>query len=164
MLFGVRVQSVLLLLRLTIPLKPSRDPIVSVDVPVEPARTVTLVGAAEMLKSCTTKLTVRLCESEALVPVTEMWIVPVVVIVHESVELPEAVMVGGDREQDEVLFVDRLTTPENPFRAETVMVVAPAEPALTVTVEGAAVNAKSRTMIVIVREWESDALVPVMLT
>ena len=54
MLFGVRVQSVLLLLRPTMPLKPFNDPIVSVDVPVEPARTVTLVGAVVMLKSCTT--------------------------------------------------------------------------------------------------------------
>jgi hypothetical protein len=84
--------------------------------------------------------------------------------VHESVALPEPVMLDGDRVHDEVLFVARLTTPEKPFRAETVMVEVPAEPALTVTVNGAPVSAKSRTMYVTVREWESDGLVPVTFT
>ena len=97
-------------------------------------------------------------------PVTPMWTVPALVIVQESVALPGAVRLEGDRVQNEVLFVARMTTPEKLFRDETVIVEVPAEPALTVTVDGAAVNAKSRTLYVTVREWESDVLVPVTLT
>jgi hypothetical protein len=52
-LVGVRVHAVLLLDRLTRPLKLFRELIVMVEVPVEPARTVTDPGLAVIVKSWT---------------------------------------------------------------------------------------------------------------
>ena len=75
-------------------------------------------------------------------PVTPTWTVPAAAKVHERVELPEPVTLVGAREHD-VLLVVRATTPANPLRPVTVMVEVPAEPALTVTLAGAAVIVKS---------------------
>jgi len=44
--------------RLATPLKPCRAPTVIVEVPGTPARTVTAVGLAETVKSCTVYVTV----------------------------------------------------------------------------------------------------------
>ena len=63
---------------------------------------------------------------------------------HDSVEVPEPVTLVGLTEHD-VLLVARLTTPENPFTAVTVIVEVAAVPALTVTDVGLAVIVKSWT-------------------
>ncbi len=57
-LVGVRVQvspvvGLMFDVKLTIPLKPLREVMVMVEVPATPARTVTVVGLAEMVKSWT---------------------------------------------------------------------------------------------------------------
>ncbi len=57
MLIGVIVQEVLLLPRLTMLAKPLTAPTVIVEVTTEFALTVTLVGFAARVKSCTTKVT-----------------------------------------------------------------------------------------------------------
>jgi hypothetical protein len=46
----------------------------------------------------------------------------------------------------EVLFVPKLTTPANPFRAATVIAEVPGEPTLTVMLVGLAAMAKSWTV------------------
>ncbi len=58
MLIGDIVQAVLLLTRLMMLAKPLTAPTVIVEVPAEFALTVTLVGFAVRVKSCTTKVTV----------------------------------------------------------------------------------------------------------
>ena len=52
-LVGLTVHDVLLVARLTTPAKPFNPVIVIVEVPAEPARTVTLAGLAVIVKSCT---------------------------------------------------------------------------------------------------------------
>ena len=74
-LVGVRVQvkpvaGETAAVRLTIPLKPCRPVTVIVDVPEAPARIVTVVGLAAIVKSWTVKFTVAECDSPLLVPVT----------------------------------------------------------------------------------------------
>ncbi len=70
---------------------------------------------------------------------------------QDSVALPEPVTLVGATEQ-EVLFVVRLTTPANPFRAAIVMLEVPAAPTLTLTLVGLAAIVKSWTMKVTVTE------------
>jgi hypothetical protein len=53
-LVGERVHEVLLVVRSTTPAKPLRPVMVMVEVLVEPALTVTVVGLAVIVKSCTT--------------------------------------------------------------------------------------------------------------
>jgi len=50
-LVGLSVQAVLLLARLTVPVNPLSGVIVIVEVPADPALTVTLVGLAVIVKS-----------------------------------------------------------------------------------------------------------------
>jgi len=69
-LVGATEHEVLLVVRLTTPAKPFNPVIVIVEVPAEPARTVTLVGLAAMVKSWTTNVTVTEWDKLALVPVT----------------------------------------------------------------------------------------------
>ena len=57
-LIGVIMQEVLLLPKLTMLPKPLTAPTVIVEVPAEFALTVTLVGFAARVKSCTTKVAV----------------------------------------------------------------------------------------------------------
>ena len=57
-LVGDKVHDVLLVVRLTTPANPLRAVIVIVEVPAEPALTVTLVGLAVIVKSWTTNVTV----------------------------------------------------------------------------------------------------------
>jgi hypothetical protein len=69
-LVGETVQNdVVLVARLTTPVKPFTALIVAVDVPPAFTFTLTLVGLAAIVKSWTTNVTVAECESEPLVPV-----------------------------------------------------------------------------------------------
>jgi hypothetical protein len=85
------------------------------------------------------------------VPVTPTCNVPANAKVHDNVALPEPVRLVGETVH-EVLLVARLTTPARPFSAATVIVDAPGEPALTVTLVGLADMAKSWTTYVTVAE------------
>jgi hypothetical protein len=66
--------------------------------------------------------------------------------VQDSVELPEVVTLAGVSVQA-VLLLARLTVPVNPLRGVIVIVEVPAEPALTVTLVGLAVMAKSTAAV-----------------
>ena len=77
-----------------------------------------------------------------LVPVTVTWTVPAVVNVQDSADVPDPVTLVGVSVH-EVLLVARLTTPAKPFRADSVTVEVPGEPALTVTLAGLATIVKS---------------------
>jgi len=114
-LVGDTVHDVLLVARLTTPAKPFTAEIVIVEVPEEPAFTVTLVGDAVIVKSWTTNVTVTECDRDPLVPVTKTCLLPVEVNVHDSVALPEPVTLVGDTAHDAVVLVTRLTTPAKPF-------------------------------------------------
>jgi hypothetical protein len=146
------VHDVLLVVRLTTPAKPLRAVIVIVEVPAEPALTVTLVGVAVIVKSWTTKVTVTEWDREPLVPVTETCLLPVDVKVQDSVELPEPVTLVGETVQDAVVLVTRLTTPAKPFRPVTVIAEVPAALTLTLTLVGLAAIVKSWTTYVTVTE------------
>ena len=69
--------------------------------------------------------------------------VPVVVKVHDNVELPEPVTLVGETLHEAVVLVARLTTPVNPFRAVIVIVDVPAALTFTLTLVGLAVIVKS---------------------
>ena len=114
-LVGDRVHDVLLVVRLTTPAKPFTAVIVIVEVPAEPALTVTLVGDAVIVKSWTTNVTVTECDRDPLVPVTKTCLLPVEVNVQDRVALPEPVTLVGERVHDAVVLVTRLTTPAKPF-------------------------------------------------
>lgn len=62
--------------------------------------------------------------------------------VHESVELPEPVMLVG-LAAHAVLLVAKLTTPAKPFCAEMVTIEVPILPALAMTVAGVRLIVKS---------------------
>ena len=70
---------------------------------------------------------------------------------HESVEVPDPVMVVGLSVHD-VLLVVRVATPAKPFSAVSVIVEVPAALTLTVTLDGAAAIVKSWTTNVTVVE------------
>jgi hypothetical protein len=81
-----------------------------------------------------------------LVPVTPTLNVPVEENVQDNVAPPEPVTLVGPTEH-EVLLVDKLTTPENPFSEVTVILDAPEVLALTVSLDGLAVREKSRAKV-----------------
>jgi hypothetical protein len=89
---------------------------------------------------------------------------PVEVKVQERVELPEPVTLVGERLQDEVVFVTRLTTLANPFTAPTVTVDVPAVLTIRLALDGLAAIVKSWMLNVTVRVWVRDPLVPVTMT
>jgi hypothetical protein len=163
MLIGVIVQEVLLVARLTMLAKPLTAPTVMVEVPAEFALTVTLVGFAVRLKSCTTKVTVTEWESDALVPVTVTLLLPVDVNLHERVEFPGLVTLVGLRLQEE-LFDVRLTVPAKPVTAPMMMVDVPVVLMLTSMLEELAAIVKSWTATVTFTEWIAEPLVPVTRT
>jgi len=76
MLVGLRVQvsplaGEILLVRLTVPVKPLRAMTVIVDVPATPGVVLTVVGLANIWKSTTwTVIVAVVCDSVPLVPVT----------------------------------------------------------------------------------------------
>lgn len=72
-LAGVRVHDVLLVARLTRPLKPLIGERVIVEVPDEFTLALTLAGLTVSVKSCTTNVTVTVWERVPLVPVTPTW-------------------------------------------------------------------------------------------
>ena len=78
--------------------------------------------------------------------------VPVVVKVHDNVELPEPVTLVGDTLQEAVVLVARLTTPAKPFCPVMVIVEVPAALTFTLTLVGLATIVKSCTMYVTVTE------------
>jgi hypothetical protein len=143
---GDTVHEVLLVARLTILPKPFRLVMVTVDMPAEPALVVTLVGLAVIVKSWTTNVTVVLWARLELVAVTPTWSVPTELNVQDNVAFPEPVTLVGDREHDEVVFVDMLTRPPNPFAGLIVIVEVPGELTSTLTLTGLAAIAKSCTM------------------
>lgn len=79
--------------------------------------------------------------SDPLVPVTVTWTSWAVLKVHDSPAVPLAETLFGVRVQD-VLLLARFTV-KDPWNSFTVMVEAPALPALTVTLVGLAVTEKS---------------------
>ena len=119
-------------------------------------------GAAAIVKSWTTNVTVAECERLALVPVILTWNVMGDVNVQDRVELPEPVMLGGNRLQ-KVLFVPRLTIPAKPLTVVIVMIEVPAALTFTSTLVGFAASVKSWTTNVTITEWDRLALVPIML-
>jgi len=69
-------------------------------------------------------------------------LLPVVVNVHDRVELPDPVTLVGETLHD-VLLVARPTTPAKPLTADIVMLDVPAAFTLTVTLVGLAAIVKS---------------------
>jgi len=144
-LVGETVHDVLLVIKLTKPVKPLTAATVTVEVPGALALTVTEVGLAAMAKSCTTKVTITEWDREPLAPVTNTCLVPVEVNVHDNVALPEPVKLAGETVHDAVVLVARLTTPAKPLTADIVMVDVPAAFTFTLTLVGLAVIVKSWT-------------------
>ena len=74
MLVGLRVHvrpaGETLLVSVTVPVKPWTGATVMVELAVAPATTVALVGLVVTVKSFTVTVTVAVCDSEPLVPVT----------------------------------------------------------------------------------------------
>jgi len=135
--------------RPTTPLKPCRAVTVIVDIPGTPARIVTVVGLAAIVKSCTVNVRVAECESEPLVPSTVTVYDPADPE-QDTVEVPEPVMLGGVRVHVRPVVGDadavRLTVPVNPFTGVTVIVEVPLAPARTMTLVGLAATVKSCTV------------------
>jgi hypothetical protein len=100
--------------RVTVPVKPLMGERFMVEEPEAPALTVTETGLDAIAKSWTMYSTVAVRDRLPLVPVTIMWFVNVDEKVHDRVALPDPVTLVGTVVHD-VLFVVRLTTPENPF-------------------------------------------------
>lgn len=83
---------------------------------------------------------------------------------QDNVALPDPVTLLG-LTVHEVLFVVKLTTPVKPFCAVIVMVEVPATLALTVTLVGLALIAKSGPVATVTMAWRiRPALVPVTVT
>ena len=153
-----------LVVRVTVPVNPLTGDTVIVAVPDAPALIVMDVELALMVKSWTVNVMGPAeWDSPPLVPVTETRKVPVLAKVHDNVLMPEPVMVDGPRVHA-ALLADRLTVPLKPLRPVTVIVEVPAELTFTVTDVGLALIVKSWTTNVTVTEWDIDPLVPVTVT
>jgi hypothetical protein len=172
-LVGVRVQiAVSLLARFTTPAKPLSPSIVIVDAAGVPASTVTLVGLAVTVKSCTVNVAVVEWVSVPLVPVTVTWSVPDEVNVQLRLtelegEMRVSVTLALLREQPGPPFWESATVPVKPFTAVTVMLETPVELASRVTEVGLAEIVKSWiefTLTWTTTWWESRPLVPVTFT
>jgi hypothetical protein len=156
MLEGVRVHvrpaGDTALVRATVPVNPFTGATVIVEVAATPTFTLTLVGLAVTVKSgiATLNVTVALCDNVPLVPVTVTTKLPLVVAVHDRVEVPEPVTLVGVRVHvmpvAGLLVEAKLTTPANPFTAVTVIVEVPAWLTLTATLVGLATIVKSCTV------------------
>jgi len=130
--------------RFTVAENPLSGATVIVESPGAFVCAVTVAGLADIVKSCTLKPTVAVCERPPMVPVTVTVTVPAAVNVHDSVELPNPVTVDGVRVHA-VLSLVSATLPAKPLIGETVILDEPAEPTSTVAVDGAAVRVKSVT-------------------
>jgi hypothetical protein len=145
-LVGATEQEVLLVARPTTPAKPFWPVTVILEVPAALTFTLTLVGLAAIVKSCTTKVTVTLWERLPLVPVTPTWTVETAVNVHDRVELPDVVTLDGVSVHA-VLLLARLTVPVNPLSGVIVIVEDPAAFTFTGTLVGLALIAKSTAAV-----------------
>jgi len=119
--------------------------IVIVEVPVELARSVMVVGFAVIAKSCDVNETVAETVLGPFVPVTVTVETPEDPE-HDRVEVPEVprtMLVGDSVQVRPLLGVTedaRLTVPVKPLWVVTVIVEVPAVPARTVTTVGLAVT------------------------
>ena len=153
-----------LVVRVTVPVNPLTGDTVIAAVPDAPALIVMDVVLAVMVKSWTVNVMGPVeWDSPPLVPVTVTWKVPVLVKVQDNVLEPEPMMVDGLK-LHAALLADRLTLPAKPFRPVTVIVEVPAELTFIVTDVGLADIVKSWTMNVTVTEWDITPLVPVTNT
>src|SRR6266516_5343550 len=145
----VRPAGATVLVRVTVPVKPLTGATVMVEVAATPTFTLALVGLAVTVKSgtATLNITVVLWDSAPFVPVTVTTKLPLVVAVHESVEVPGPVTLVGVRVQampvPASLVEVKLTTPANPLTAVTAIVEVPARLMLTGTLVGFAAIVKS---------------------
>jgi hypothetical protein len=103
---------------------------------------VTVVGIALIEKSWIVKVTLAECERPPLEPVTATGTFVGELNEHERVEMPEPVMLVGDRVHPVLLLV-RTTTPAKPFCPVNVIVDVTEDPAFPVTLVGLAVMVKS---------------------
>ena len=92
---------------------------------------------------------------------TSTCLLPVEVKVQERVELPAPVTLVGERLQDEVVLVTRLTMPANPFTAPIVIVDVPAVLTIRLGLDGLAAIVKSWMLKMTMSECVRDPLVPV---
>lgn len=134
----------------TVPVKLFTDDTEIIDVPAVPVFTVTSVGMAEIVKSpapTTVKATVAECASEPLAPVTITVKLPVVDAVHESVTVPEVIVLLRTmlvalsvhvRPVDGETVSLNVTVPVKPLIAAKVMVEVPGVPTATLTDVGLA--------------------------
>jgi hypothetical protein len=142
--------------RLTVPVNPLCAATVIVEVPLTPARTVTLVGFAVTVYGVPElTVTVALVVKPLPVPVTVTVKVPGEEEVQDRVEAPVAdallsVTLFGERVQarpaDGEIAVVRLTVPANPLRPVTVMAEFPLPPEGKFRVVGLAATVKSCTV------------------
>jgi len=132
--------------RATVPVNPLRGATVIVEVPATPEFTVTLVGLAARVKSCT--ITLTLVELVVL-PLTAFTVTVKVPAepLHDNAEVLVAgttTLVGVNLQDSApgppVTVVERLTVPVKVPLATTVMVEVAAVPALTVTLVGLALR------------------------
>jgi len=141
-----------------VPVKPFTGVMVMVELPEGDAFTV--VGLAVIVKSVGVKVTVVVCDSEPLVPVTVT--VVVVVKVQESVALPDPVTLFGLR-LHAALLADKPTAPLKLLSAATLIIDAAVFP-VEITEVGFAFKTKSSTWKVVVAECKREPLVPVTTT
>jgi hypothetical protein len=146
--------------KVTVPAKPLTPDIVTVEFPALPTVILTVEGLAEMVKSWTMKVTVVECDLGPLAPVTVTCTVEAEPKAHESVPLPEPVMVEGVTVQ-EVLLVAKFTSPANPLEGATLMLEVPGVPTFRITDVGLEAIAKSVTVNVTATECDRPLLVPV---
>lgn len=152
----------------TVPLKPPSELTVIVLVPDDPWRMVMLVGLAVSVKSCTLTVTIVVCDSDPLVPVTVTVYVPPIPL-HCSRLVPDPVTLVGLRVHVSPLLgeidVARVTVPVNPLTAVIVIVELAFTPGVVLTVVGLANIWKSVTWTnIILVAWDSEPLVPVTVT
>jgi hypothetical protein len=83
----------------------------------------------------------------------------------DRVDVPEPLIVDVLSEPDSPVGLERLnvTVELNPFRRLRLIVEVPCPPLLTDRLVGLADKLKSRKLKVVVAEWVSDPLVPVMV-
>ncbi len=156
----------------TTPAKPFTAVIVTVDTADCP--TLTAAGEdAAMVKSTKLNVAVAMWIREPLVPVmvTVNW--PLVVELHDRLEVADedrrvTVTLGGVSEQVSPAgteAAERLMVPLKSSWLVTVMVEEPGSPALTMTEVGLALTVKSGgSVMTTLAVWESDPLVPTTVT
>jgi len=120
----VRPEGVLSVNRI-VPAKPFNGLIVIVDCAEDPGGT-DAGEVAVIAKSRNSSMTVVECVSDPLVPVTVRVKVPAVLVLHDTVAVPEPVRLLGVMEphvRPEARLAARLTIPVNPFFPVTVIVM-----------------------------------------